>query len=354
MIRKLKINKNYKKDSLKNLSNIEIILNFIIILICIIFNIFIFINLKDYNINIFIITCCFTIIILGIFYLQKIVFKNYINDILTKLSDMLATISDMNEIEVFSMIDDSIFSKLQHQTLRLINILKSQNKKMEYEKNEIKSLISDIAHQLKTPLTNMKIYSEFLQYENLLEEDRIEFNKVIMLSLDKLCFLVESMIKMSRLESSIINLHKRPSEINESILSAITQLYKKAQLKNINIEFSPKENIKLNYDKKWTTEAIFNIIENAIKYSHKDSTIFINVEKYEIFTRIDIKDEGIGISEEEIPKIFKRFYRGSNVLNEEGIGIGLYLSREIVTKQSGYIKVKSYKNGSIFSIFLPN
>ena len=129
-----------------------------------------------------------------------------------------------------------------------------------------------------------------------------------MLSLDKLCFLVESMIKMSRLESSIINLHKRPSEIN--------------------------------YDEKWTTEAIFNIIENAIKYSHKDSTIFINVEKYEIFTRIDIKDEGIGISEEEIPKIFKRFYRGSNVLNEEGIGIGLYLSREIVTKQGGYIKVK--------------
>ena len=354
MIIKLKINKNYKKDSLKNLSNIEIILNFIIILICIIFNIFIFINLKDYNINIFIITCCFTIIILGIFYLQKIVFKNYINDILTKLSDMLATISDMNETEVFSMIDDSIFSKLQHQTLRLINILKSQNKKMEYEKNEIKSLISDIAHQLKTPLTNMKIYSEFLQYENLLEEDRIEFNKVIMLSLDKLCFLVESMIKMSRLESSIINLHKRPSEINESILSAITQLYKKSQLKNIKIEFSPKENIKLNYDEKWTTEAIFNIIENAIKYSHKDSTIFINVEKYEIFTRIDIKDEGIGISEEEIPKIFKRFYRGSNVLNEEGIGIGLYLSREIVTKQGGYIKVKSYKNGSIFSIFLPN
>ena len=330
MIRKSKINKNYKKDSLKNLSNIEIILNFIIILICIIFNIFIFIKLKDYNINIFIITCCFTIIILGIFYLQKIVFKNYINDILTKLSDMLATISDMNETEVFSMIDDSIFSKLQHQTLRLINILKSQNKKMEYEKNEIKSLISDIAHQLKTPLTNMKIYSEFLQYENLLEEDRIEFNKVIMLSLDKLCFLVESMIKMSRLESSIINLHKRPSEINESILSAI------------------------NYDEKWTTEAIFNIIENAIKYSHKDSTIFINVEKYEIFTRIDIKDEGIGISEEEIPKIFRRFYRGSNVLNEEGIGIGLYLSREIVTKQGGYIKVKSYKNGSIFSIFLPN
>lgn len=354
MIRKLKINKNYKKDSLKNLSNIEIILNFIIILICIIFNIFIFINLKDYNINIFIITCCFTIIILGIFYLQKIVFKNYINDILTKLSDMLATISDMNETEVFSMIDDSIFSKLQHQTLRLINILKSQNKKMEYEKNEIKSLISDIAHQLKTPLTNMKIYSEFLQDENLLEEDRIEFNKVIMLSLDKLCFLVESMIKMSRLESSIINLHKRPSEINESILSAITQLYKKAQLKNIKIEFSPKENIKLNYDEKWTTEAIFNIIENAIKYSHKDSTIFINVEKYEIFTRIDIKDEGIGISEEEIPKIFRRFYRGSDVLNEEGIGIGLYLSREIVTKQGGYIKVKSYKNGSIFSIFLPN
>ena len=159
---------------------------------------------------------------------------------------------------------------------------------------------------------------------------------------------------MSRLDSSVINLHKTNADINDAVVSAISQLYKKAQLKNINIEFESKQKIFIDYDKKWTSEAIFNIIENAIKYSPADTTISISIEKYEIFTRIDIKDQGIGISEDEIPKIFGRFYRGRNVLDEEGIGIGLYLSREIISKQGGYIKVKSSEAGSIFSIFLQN
>ena len=167
-------------------------------------------------------------------------------------------------------------------------------------------------------------------------------------------FFVESMIKMSRLESSVINLHKTKCDINESILDAITSVYKKAKNKNINIEFKAENKIEIKYDKKWTTEAIFNIVENAVKYSPNNSKISINIEKYEMFARIDIKDSGVGISEEEIPKIFRRFYRGINVLNEEGIGIGLYLSREIITKQNGYIKVSSSQKGSIFSIFLPN
>ena len=330
------------------------IFDFILIIICIIFNALIFILSKDYNIKITIITFIFTIAILVLFYLKKRNFTRYMNDILVKLSDMLSTISDMREEEVFSMIDDSMFSKLQHQTLKLINILKAQNKKMEDEKNEIKSLISDIAHQLKTPLTNMKMYSEFLQDDDLSEEDRKEFNKVILLSLNKLCFLVDSMIKMSRLESSVINLYKTKCDINESILDAITSVYRKAKNKNINIEFNTENKIEIKYDKKWTTEAIFNIVENAVKYSPNNSEISINIEKYEMFARIDIKDSGVGIPEEEIPKIFRRFYRGINVLNEEGIGIGLYLSREIITKQNGYIKVSSSQMGSIFSIFLPN
>jgi len=339
---------------MRRLNIVNLILNFVVFIACLSFNICIFLWTKDYDINISIITVAFTLAIFIIFYLQKLFFKKYTNEILVKLSDMLASISDMREEEVFSMIDDSIFSKLQHQTLKLINILKSQNKKIETEKNEIKSLISDIAHQLKTPLTNMKMYSEFLQDEDLSEEERQEFNEVILLSLDKLCFLVESMIKMSRLESSVINLHKTTSDINDAVVSAISQLYKKAQSKNITIDFEPKQKILLDYDKKWTSEAIFNIIENAIKYSKENTTISISIEKYEIFTRIDITDQGIGISEDEIPKIFGRFYRGRDVLEEEGIGIGLYLSREIISKQGGYIKVKSSELGSTFSVFLQN
>lgn len=352
-MKKIKNNKLKEKSTTKSSIRLEKKLDFTVIIICIIFNALIFILSKDCNIKISIISFIFTIIILVLFYLQKKNFNRYINDILIKLSDMLSIISDMREEEVFSMIDDSMFSKLQHQTLKLINVLKAQNKKMEYEKDEIKSLISDIAHQLKTPLTNMKIYSEFLQDEDLSKEDRKEFSQIVLLSLDKLCFLVESMIKMSRLESSVISLHKTKSDINEAILDAITSIYKKAKGKNINIKFKPEYKIEIKYDKKWTTEAIFNIIENAVKYSPNNSTIFINIERYEMFVRIDIKDQGIGISEEEIPKIFRRFYRGKNVSNEEGIGIGLYLSREIISRQGGYIKVSSSQGGSIFSIFLP-
>ena len=335
-----------------DLNKINRLIRWFIIIICITFNIIILFTTKNYKISFIVLV--FSVIMIISFYLYEKIFENYMNDILIKLSDMLATISDMRETEVFSMIDDSMFSKLQYQTIRLTKILKSQNNKIEKDKNEIKSLVSDIAHQLKTPLTNMKMYSEFLQDENLSKEEIREFNEIISVSLDKLCFLVESMIKMSRLESSVINLKLKQSDLNDTVLIAITDLYKKAQLKNININFEQKNKVSISHDKKWTAEAIFNIIENAIKYSKESSVVNISIEEYEIFTRIDVSDEGIGIREDEIPKIFTRFYRGKNVQNEEGIGIGLYLSREIISKQGGYIKVKSNNKGSIFSIFLPN
>jgi len=323
-----------------------------LIIFSLIFNVLIGFLSKNFKINL--IVLAFNFIVIFMFFIYERMFHNYMKDILIKLSDMLATISDMRETEVFSMIDDSLFSKLQHQTLRLTNILKTQNSKIEKDKNEIKSLISDIAHQLKTPLTNMKMYSEFLQDEDLTKEERQEFNEIILLSLDKLCFLVENMIKMSRLESSVISINQKYENLNDTILMAITQLHKKAEMKNIHIDFRQKYKVNLYHDKKWTCEAIFNIIENAIKYSKENSKINIAIQKYEMFTRIDIEDHGIGIKEEEIPKIFSRFYRGQNVQDKEGIGIGLYLSRQIITKQDGYIKVKSQDTGSTFSIFMLN
>ncbi|MGX4601260.1 sensor histidine kinase [Faecalimicrobium sp. JNUCC 81] len=344
--------KNYNDNILRDFNKYNTFFRIIIITLCIIFNIIILFVSKDLKITY--ICLGFTVIILLGFYIYEKLFENYMSNILIKLSDMLSTISDMREKEVFSQIDDSLFSKLQYQTIKLTKLLKSQNLKIEKDKERIKSLISDIAHQLKTPLTNMKIYSEFLQYEDISKEEKDEFNKAMIISLDKLCFLVESMIKMSRLESSIINLRPQKLSINETIISAITQLHKKAEMKNIHINFNSENDILLIHDKNWTTEAIFNIIENAIKYSPIESEINISVESYEMFTKIDIKDEGIGISEEEIPKIFSRFYRGENAYEEEGIGIGLYLSRKIITKEDGYIKVSSNSNGSIFSVLLPN
>ncbi|HAY3897541.1 TPA: HAMP domain-containing histidine kinase [Escherichia coli] len=323
----------------------------LIILICSAFTAFITFSVKKLNVTI--ISTIFSIIIILGFYMYEGLFKSYMIEIIIKLSDMLAIMTDMKEKEVFSIVEDSIFSKLQSQTIKLTRILKAQNKQIEDDKNEIKSLISDIAHQLKIPLTNLKMYGEFLQYDNLTEEERRDFQETIMVSLNELSFLVESMIKMSRLESGVIQLKPCYESLNETILLAIGQIRKKAQFKNIILELNEKEKVTILHDRNWTIESVFNILENAVKYTKENGVINISIQSYEIFARIDIEDNGIGISEEELPKIFSRFYRGKNVGDVEGIGIGLYLTREIISKQGGYIKVKSKKQGTVFSIFLP-
>lgn len=158
---------------------------------------------------------------------------------------------------------------------------------------------------------------------------------------------------MSRLESEVISINESKHYINETIINAVKEVRKKAELRNINILFEPDTNYEVIHDKKWTSEALFNIIENGVKYAKEGTNIEITIIKYEMFLRINIKNYGSFISEEEIPKIFGRFYRGKNHDDIEGIGIGLYLSREILNKQNGYIKVTSNMKYTVFSVFLP-
>lgn len=335
-----------------NIHKIDNIIGVILILIIIIFNIIIYIFSKTIKVSF--IVGIFSVCIIDIFFIYRLIYKKYMKNIFIELSNMLSTIIDMREDIVFSTVEDSLFSKLQHQTIKLTNILKNKSKQIEDERNEIQELISDIAHQLKTPLTNLKMYGEFLRDESLSEDEKKEFFEVVMCSLNRLSFLVESMIKMSRLECGVITLKYNLSNLNDTILMSINQVQKKVKEKNINIMLEEVDKIKIYHDKNWISEAIFNLLENAVKYSTNNSKIDIKIQSYEMFVRIDVKDNGIGIQEDELPKIFRRFYRGSNVEDIEGIGIGLYLTREIVNKHGGYIKVKSNNNGSIFSIFLPN
>lgn len=327
-----------------------IIFKIVIILFCILINGIIYFRTLDFQLTM--ITITFALAIISSVFIYDKLFKSYMTSILEELSDMISTIADMRSEPVFSTTDDTIFSKLQSQTLKLTNILVAQNKKIEEDKNEIKSLISDIAHQIKTPLSNIKMYSEFLQDDTLTRQERTEFNDIVLLSLNKLSFLVESMIKMSRLESGVISLKPQLGLLNETILSAISEVQRKARYKDINIKFNEIDKVKILHDKNWTSEAIFNILENAVKYTDESGEIEITIQKYEMFCRADIKDNGIGISEDELPKIFTRFYRGINTKDIEGIGIGLYLAREILTRQGGYIKVNSILNeGTTFSLF---
>ena len=334
-----------------NFSKVNNIFKIVAILLVIAMNIWIYIITKNNKVAI-ILGVFSVVLIAGIFFYERIYIK-HTEDMLIELSDMLTNSIDMKDEEVFSTREDTLFSKLQHQSLKLTGILKEKNKLVEEEKNMIKELISDIAHQLKTPLTNMKMYEEFLQDENLSIEERKEFNEIILISIDRLTFLIESMIKMSRLESGIIKLKEEKHNLKDTILLAIVEIQKKAKNKNIEIRLEEVNKAIINYDNNWIKEAIFNILENAVKYTGENGEINITIESYEMFSRVDIKDNGIGIKEDELPKIFKRFYRGENARDTEGIGIGLYLTRKIVSEHNGYIKVDSNPYGSTFSVFLP-
>jgi len=275
------------------------------------------------------------------------VIRNHIGLILEQLSEMFSSLIDMRQEEVFSTLNDDMLSKLQFQVIKLKEILIAQNKKVKKERDDIKSLISDISHQIKTPVSNL------LKDPNISKEQKEDFIVNIKSQLRKLNFLMDSMIKMSRLESGIIKLNPKIGNLNETCLTAVKQVYQKAIIKNIKIEFIEKDNINMSYDINWTSEAIFNILDNAVKYTNINGKVVLSIEKYSIYSRIDIKDNGTGLLEEEINNIFKRFYRGENSQKEEGVGLGLYLAREIITKQNGYIKVKSIKgSGTCFSIFL--
>lgn len=276
------------------------------------------------------------------------------NKIVDGLNTTVQSLIDEKPCEIFSTLNDDTLSKLQCQILRIADILKAQTEELKDEKEKITAFISDIAHQIKTPLANLNIYSEVLLDESITEEERIKFIKYMRNQIEKLNWLTDSFIKMSRLEMGIIGLNASKASITQTVLKAISSVSAKAQKKKINITFPDCQNIFIKHDSKWTEEAIFNILDNAVKYSDIGTSVKVSIEAYELFCHVDIEDEGAGIAEKEINKLFQRFYRGKNAKDIEGVGIGLFISRMIITNQGGYIKVKpKNKKGTIFSVFLP-
>ena len=299
-------------------------------------------------------TAMFSIMVIALFVGFTFILKKHMLSILIQLSDVISALIDGRENEAFSVVNDELLSKLQAQVSKLSRILVAQNNRLKKERDDIKSLISDISHQLKTPLANLRVYFDLLQDQSLTSAQREEFMQNMQGQLEKLSFLMDSMIKMSRLESGVIQLNPQMVSLNETSLTAIRQVYQKAQAKNIHLSFDGGQDIQLQHDRNWTTEAIFNLLDNAIKYTPSGGSVNVSLEIYELFARIDITDTGSGLDEVEINHIFKRFYRGENARHQEGIGIGLYLLREIIQQQGGYVKVRSKKDeGSTFSLFLP-
>lgn len=285
--------------------------------------------------------------------------------------DKMFTRKILNRLE--KMLDDGIagtfcesdynemhLSKIETKWKRFLCTSALAKENLEKEKENVKSLVTDISHQTKTPVANIKLYTALLE-EQLQKREEIDLNsheismvKEITKQTEKLEFLIQALTKMSRLESNIVEVEPIPQPILPFINEVLEDIKPKAEKKQVQIINNCVDNYNAFYDRKWTKEAIFNILDNSVKYSNCKGVVKISLIEYEMYISIAIEDRGIGIKEEDTAKIFGRFYRAQNVQQEDGIGIGLYLAREILRKENGYMKVSSILGkGSTFFIYLP-
>ena len=250
--------------------------------------------------------------------------------------------------------EESLFYKINYRLTRLYEVLRENRESIAKERADLQELISDISHQVKTPIANLQMVNATLLEQSVPEEKRQEFLQASSGQLDKLDFLMQAMIKTSRLETGVISLDRKTQLLYDTLAAALGGILLNAEKKNIHVSVDCPPDLALAHDRKWTGEALFNLLDNAVKYTPEGGTIRVSVESWELYVKIDIADSGKGIAENRQGMIFKRFYREEEVHDVDGIGIGLYLAREIITMQGGYIKVTSaVGSGSTFSVFLP-
>lgn len=246
-------------------------------------------------------------------------------------------------------IDESMLSSVEAKLAGYLSASELSARNVASEKTRIKELISDISHQTKTPIANILLYTELLKEQELNEQARTCAEKTAVQA-ERLSFLIITLVKLSRLETGVFTLSPTKEELMPMLEKIYRQYLPKAKEKGLHLTLEPTE-AQAVFDEKWCSEAIGNIVDNAIKYTNS-GFVTISVKEYEMFCSVVISDSGQGIAEEEQGKIFTRFYRSPSVSQKDGIGVGLYLAREIVNGCGGYIKVSSeVGKGTAFSLF---
>lgn len=249
--------------------------------------------------------------------------------------------------------EDTLTARIQGKFLQYYDIMCEGRRQSRQDKQIIQELVSDISHQVKTPIANLQMFMGILQSHALTEEKRAEFLSTMDGQIHKLDFLLQSLIKMSRLETGTFALHVQKTGLYDTIAQALNGVWSRAEAKDIRLSVECDNDITARHDRKWTVEALGNILDNAVKYTQAGGSIRISVRPWQFYTRVDIEDTGIGIPMEQYNEVFKRFWRSEEAAMQEGVGLGLYLAQEIITKQRGYISVKSVVGeGTTFSVYL--
>jgi signal transduction histidine kinase len=241
-------------------------------------------------------------------------------------------------------------SILKNEIYKVTLILSKQAELLKYEKEQLANAISDISHQLKTPLTSMMVMTNLLGNDDLKPDKRNEFTRNLELQLDRMEWLLSSLLKLSKIDAGTVEFKKEPIMVSELIHKAMKPLLIPIELKEQELIIKGNPLVSFLGDFNWTVEAIINIVKNCIEHTQSGGTITINFEENPIYTEVYISDNGSGIDKEDLPYVFKRFYKGKNA-SEESVGIGLAMAKSIVMSQNGNISVNSQKNnGTRFSI----
>lgn len=274
-----------------------------------------------------------------------------------RTSRVLASLDKMLEAAIDGTFSENYFSedqlsKLETKLFQYLQAGSTEKKQLTAQKETAEMLVSNISHQTKTPIAAILLYSQLLK-EQKLSEEAGKLAAQIELQAEKLNFLVQALVKLSRLENGTITPVPKQGRVRE--LLERLKFPSAVKEKGITITvLDLQADTTAFFDRKWTEEALDNILDNAVKYTPPKGNITVSALEYEMFVRINIADTGMGIAEEETAKIFLRFYRSPAASEEKGVGIGLYLAREIIEAEGGYIKVASEPGkGSVFSIFLP-
>lgn len=267
-----------------------------------------------------------------------------------RLDEMLT--AAMNGTFFEKAFDESRLSALESRLARYLAASALSERNVREQKDQISALISDISHQTKTPVANLQLYAQLLSEQPLTAQGK-DCASAISAQAEKLQTLIEALVKTSRLETGILALHPQLGEITPVVKRAAAQYAPKAAEKGIALTLGPHSGFAV-FDPKWTEEAVCNLLDNAVKYTPAGGAVTVEVKNYELFSAIRVSDTGPGIPEAEQAKIFGRFYRAPGAYQAEGVGIGLYLTRQIAEKQGGYVKVESTPGkGSTFSLYIP-
>lgn len=289
-----------------------------------------------------------------LFAISYAMIRRTVNKTMEMIDDVIQSLIDGQPSQQFGTEEESLLGKFQMQILKLYRIMDRSREVQEQKRGELAEMVADLVHQVNTPLTNIQMYSGFLTQDDLAEADRIQICQVIDSQVEKLGWFADGFGKAARLEGDVMKIRPQSQPILDMVLQAIDQIALKAQKNGNEVELIGDKNICAVYDRRWTEEALFNLLDNAVKYGRKESAIVVELTAFDLFVKIDVKNEGDVIPREDYNKLFSRFYRGDNaVLVYEGVGLGLYLARKIIMEQGGYIKVSPWeKKGNIFSIFL--